>query len=45
MKKMDYMAPEMEIVKMKYCKFLCASENDNEPPYGGGGQPGVNDPD
>ena len=25
MKKMEYMAPEMEVVEMKYSKILCAS--------------------
>ena len=35
--KKEYFVPEMEILELKYCKMLCAS--DDEPPYNGHGDP------
>jgi hypothetical protein len=32
MKMMKYMAPEMEVVEMKYAKMLCASEDSGTDP-------------
>jgi len=44
MKKMEYLAPEIDVLEIKYSKMLCASGED-EPGYGEEGVPGVNDPD
>ena len=32
MKKIEYMAPEMEVIKIEYNKMLCASTGDSETP-------------
>jgi hypothetical protein len=44
MKKIEYLAPEMETIKLNSCKLICASSGE-EPPYEGPGTPGVDDPD
>jgi len=43
MKKIEYLSPEMETIELKYLKMLCASED--EPGYGGEGDPEHNLPD
>jgi hypothetical protein len=43
MKKIEYLAPEMEIIKLNSCKLIC--DSGEEPPYIGPGVPGTNDPD
>lgn len=43
MKKIEYMAPEMETIKLDYCKLIC--DSGNEPGYGGPGIPGEDEPD
>ena len=37
MKKMEYLAPEMEVLEIKYTKMLCASGD--EPIHDGSGDP------
>jgi hypothetical protein len=44
MKKIEYLAPEMETVKMNCCKLICASGSGEEPIYIGPGGDN-NDPD
>ena len=44
MKKMTYDAPKMEVVALELSKIICGSDGTN-PGYGGGGEPGTNDPD
>ena len=45
MKKIEYLAPEMETIKLNYCKLICDSgDSGEEPIYIGPGGPG-NDPD
>ena len=35
MKKIEYLTPEMETIKLNYCKLICGSGD--EPPYIGPG--------
>jgi len=44
MKKMEYLAPEIDVLEIKYSKMLCASDSD-EPGYGGEGDPETQQPD
>ena len=44
MKKIEYLAPEMETIKLNSCKLICGSGNGEEPIYiGPGGD--ENEPD
>jgi len=43
MKKIAYIAPEMEVVDIKMSGMLCTSQSGETPDYGGQGDP--NDPD
>lgn len=43
MKKMEYFAPEMEMIEMKYNQIICASGDGNTIDNGGSGNP--DDPD
>ena len=45
MKKVEYMAPEMEVIEMNMESALLTESYSTEPDYGGAGEPGVNDPD
>ena len=39
MKKIEYLAPEMETIKLNYCKLIC--DSGEEPPYLGPGDPSI----
>lgn len=43
MKKIAYIAPEMEVMDIKMNGMLCASQSGEQPDFGGQGDP--NDPD
>ena len=45
MKKIEYLAPEMEIIEMAVEGHLLAVSDGSTPQFGGDGVPGVNDPD
>lgn len=45
MKKTNYIAPEMEIVRLAAPVVLQSVSGGNEPTYGGSGEPGLNEPD
>ena len=45
MKKIDYQAPEMEVVELKAEAALLQASYGTDPGYGGSGEPGVNVPD
>jgi hypothetical protein len=40
MKKIEYLAPEMETIKLNYSKLIC--DSGEEPPYLGEGDPILN---
>ena len=46
MKMQEYMAPEMEVIELKYQAMLCISGNDDDDddPMGGGSTPPPYDP-
>ncbi len=44
MKKIEYKAPEMEIIKLKHQTALLAESYGNNPGYGGEGDPDLNPP-
>ena len=45
MKKIDYQAPEMEVVELKAEAALLDASYGTDPGYGGSGDPDVNVPD
>lgn len=45
MKKIEYMAPEMEVVEIKMESALLTISDGSEPGYGGEGDPEENAPD
>jgi hypothetical protein len=45
MKKYEYMKPEVKAYDVKMCKSILVGSDGTQPGYGGGGEPGVNDPD